>query len=335
MPWKLAAYNTVLLYELTMTSPTDLVFFFSIWMDKIQFVITSFPPHHLVPRLEKSMKDESTDLQVLAALWHQPEAAPLKNEKAGLFCCFHIHLLLRNPIKLWKKVTFPFSVMTHGKRPLSGRRWEPLMRLVRWFWPKRKGVIDWPSQRCVSCTLSITCGPFSLFLFFALATGDHPFPECSLSGVCPHLTSLLLGWQPGSKGNKLHPSTLHVRHVLQTPFLLPSILNSPYLLLPFFLLLFSVVVLSPSLRSVMPSPSRPQMQLSSIDNSLDRPQWSTGVSSLVPSLLPPNSMACLCCQGHPAAHLQIERMAGCEWEAFTCHYLFPYWGFLLWKRKWL
>lgn len=138
MPWKLAAYSTVLFYELTMTNPTDLVFFFNIWLDKIQFVITSFPPHHLVPRLEKSMKDESTDLQVLAAVWHQPEAAPLKNEKAGLFCCFHIHLLLRNPIKLWKKVTFPFSVMTHGKRPLSGRRWEPLMRLVRWFWPKRK-----------------------------------------------------------------------------------------------------------------------------------------------------------------------------------------------------
>ncbi|KAJ4919802.1 hypothetical protein JOQ06_014238, partial [Pogonophryne albipinna] len=27
--------------------------------------------------------------------------------------------LLRNPIKLQKKVTFPFSAMTHGKRLLS------------------------------------------------------------------------------------------------------------------------------------------------------------------------------------------------------------------------
>lgn len=183
MPWKLAAYSTVLFYELTMTNPTDLVFFFNFWMDKIQFVITSFPPHHLVPRLEKSMKDESTDLQVLAAVWHQPEAAPLKNEKAGLFCCFHIHLLLRNPIKLWKKVTFPFSVMTHGKRPLSGRRWEPLMRLVRWFWPKRKELLIDRASAASPALCQSRVDPFLCFSFLLWPQVITHFPN-ALCRVC-------------------------------------------------------------------------------------------------------------------------------------------------------
>ena len=63
------------------------------------------------------MNNERPDLQVLPALGEQPGAAPLKNEKAGLLCCSQISLLLKNPIKRQKKVTFPFSAMTHGKRP--------------------------------------------------------------------------------------------------------------------------------------------------------------------------------------------------------------------------
>lgn len=65
---------------------------------------------------------KSTDLQVLLALWQRPGAAPLKNEKAGLFCCSQISPLLKNPIKRQKKVTFPFTAMTHEERSLSGQR---------------------------------------------------------------------------------------------------------------------------------------------------------------------------------------------------------------------
>lgn len=168
--------------------------------------------------------------------WQQWGAAPLKNEKVGLFCCSQIFLLLKNPIKWQKEVTFPFSVMTHGERPLSGQWWGPLMRPVRWFWTEKEGVIDWLSQHCVSCALSITFRPFPLLLSFLLATSDHPFPEHCLLSMCPHLTSLLQGWQPVCKGDKQHPSTLHGRHLLETPFLLLSILVAPRP--SFFLLLF-------------------------------------------------------------------------------------------------
>lgn len=79
----------------------------------------------------------------LLALRQEPGAAPLKNEKAGLFCCSHISPLLKNPIKRQKKVTFPFSAMTHGKRPLSGQRRGPLMRPERGFdWRGEDLLID-------------------------------------------------------------------------------------------------------------------------------------------------------------------------------------------------
>lgn len=113
----------------------------NIWTDK-NYISLSLPlrPCHLVSKLEPySMNNESTDLQVLLAVRQQPGAAPLKNEKAGLFCCSQISPLLKNPIKRQKKVTFPFSAMTHGERPLSGQRWGPLMRPV--------GGVSTPEER--------------------------------------------------------------------------------------------------------------------------------------------------------------------------------------------
>lgn len=74
------------------------------------------------------MNNESTDLQVVLGLWQRAAAAPLKNEKPGLFCRSHVCPLLKNPIKRQEKVTFPFTAMTHGERPLSGQRWGALMR---------------------------------------------------------------------------------------------------------------------------------------------------------------------------------------------------------------
>lgn len=79
---------------------------------------------HLVPEPEPClMNNESTDLPSLPGCLRQwPGAAPLKNEKAGFFCCPQISPVLKNPIKRQRKVTFSFSLMTHRKKCLSGRR---------------------------------------------------------------------------------------------------------------------------------------------------------------------------------------------------------------------
>ena len=92
------------------------------------------------------MNNESNDLRVFPALLQRPGAAPLKNEKAGLFCCSQISPLLKNPIKRQKKVTFPFTAMTHGGReaPVRSEMGGPLMRPARGGGggPGRRGVID-------------------------------------------------------------------------------------------------------------------------------------------------------------------------------------------------
>lgn len=266
------------------------------------------------------MNNESTDLRVLLTLRQPPGVAPLKNEKAGLFCCSQISPLLKNPIKRQKKVTFPFSAMTHGERPLSGQRWGPLMRLVRGFRPERKGVIDWLRQHCVSCTLSITCRSFSSLLSFLLATSDHPFPERSLPSLCPHLTSLLWGWQPGSKGDKQHPSTLHGLHLLEPPFLPPSILNSPLSWLSFLSFVFFSVVFSIAGSAFLCCPPRRAHKCSSAALIT---VWQTTVEGwrqlLTPVPSSPNSTPCLFSSRSPCC--RRGRMSGCEWRlspASTC-----------------
>lgn len=155
---------------------------------------------HLVSRLDIKNMNNVKFWSVPSALWQWP-VAPLKNEKAGLFCCSQISTLLKNPIKMQWKVTFPFTVMTHGQRnPVMSE-----MGGVHWwggFRPERKGDIDWLNQHSISCTLSITSKPFSLLFFFLL---DASYQKQNLLSPSHHLTPLLRGRQPGNKGDSHHP----------------------------------------------------------------------------------------------------------------------------------
>lgn len=90
--------------------------------------VTLSPGRSRTVWIMKAMISESSRLSC-----KRPGAAPLKNEKAGLFCCSQISPLLKNPIKRQKKVTFPFTAMTHGgsEAPVRSEMGGPLMRPVR------------------------------------------------------------------------------------------------------------------------------------------------------------------------------------------------------------
>lgn len=192
------------------------------------------------------MNNESSDLQVLLALRQQPGAAPLKNEKAGLFCCSQISPLLKNPIKRQKKVTFPFSAMTHGERPLSGQRWGPLMRPVRGFRPQRKGVY-WLTEPALRLLHSVN--HLQTLFFVALFSSGHQWspisralcvePVPSFNFITAGLTARQQGGQTASFDPAWSPSSGATFSAAIYPQLPP-----PFAFLSFF---FSVVILSLSL----------------------------------------------------------------------------------------
>lgn len=159
-------------------------------------------------------------------------------------------------------------------------------------------LIDWASTASPALCQS-PADPFSSALSFLPATSDRPFPERSVPSLRPHLTSLLWGWQPGSEGDKQHPSTLHGHRLLEPPFLPSSILNSP-LGFPFFPLLLCGYSITVS--AFVRHPPRRAHKCSSAALIT---VWQTTVEGWRQLLAPippsPNSTPRLSRQGHPAA----------------------------------
>lgn len=187
-------------------------------------------------------------------------------------------------------------------------------------WPERKGVIDWLSQHCAPCILSITCGPFPLLLSFLQVTGDRLFPKDSLPDLCPSfnfITVELTSWQSGGQTASFDPACL-----LSPGDTFPAIIH-PWL--PTLLCSFHpsfLCLLCQSLSFPHASPVRQQKQLSSIDNSFDRPQWRalSFLLELIALPLPSRSPSCLSVRG--------EKMSGCEWEVFHLPLLISLQSFL-------
>ena len=219
--------------------------------------VTLSPGRSRTVWIMKAMISESSRLSC-----KRPGAAPLKNEKAGLFCCSQISPLLKNPIKRQKKVTFPFTAMTHGgsEAPVRSEMGGPLMRPVRGgFDPGGEELlIDWTSTTSPALCQSpkdsfLSC---SLFLWPPVIAR---FQKRSVPSHCPHLTSLPWSWQPRRRGGTrsirrpcvaaISRSHLSCRHLFSPhPSCFLSFLSSSS-----SLRLFCLYLLPP------PSPSSPQM----------------------------------------------------------------------------
>lgn len=296
-------YATGLFYEPAADTPPALVslaHYSNIWTDK-NYIFLSLPlrPCHLVPKPEPHrMNNESTDLQVLLALRQQLGVAPLKNEKAGLLCCSQISPLLKNPIKRQKKVTFPFSVMTHGKRPLSGQRWGPLMRPVRRA-STREERSYWLTEPALRLLHSVN--HLQTLFFVALFSSGHRWSPVSRTRPAEpvpsfnFITAGLTARQQGGTNSILRPCMVTIswrhfscRHLSSTPS--PS--------LPFLLLCSYSITVSAFLRC-------PPRRAHKCSSAALITVWQTTVEGwrqlLTPVPSSPNSTPRLSRQGHPAA----------------------------------